>query len=71
MLKRKILIIEMDITDAQETWTVAIQRAQLETRRSIEKQVIVKRSSQDRLICIPEVEPHNFVIGVREEIREI
>ena len=67
---RKVLVIEIDMTGVEESWTVSVQRARFETHLGIERQVIVKRSSRDALICIPETGEDNFVSSVTLETHD-
>lgn len=69
-MPRRVLHIEIDITEVEVSWVVAIQRSQMETRSGIERQLIVKRSSKDSIMCIPEPGLDNFVTSVTEVIYE-
>jgi hypothetical protein len=69
-MRTKILVIELDLPDDENSWAISISRSYLDSRSGVDRQMLVRRSSQDRIICIPEPGPDNFVLSVREETRE-
>lgn len=62
-----MLVIKLEIPQGDESWVVAIQRTQMELRSGVERQVIVKRTSREDIMCIPPAGGDNFVISVEEE----
>lgn len=69
-MRKEVLIIELDVPDDENSWAISISRSYLDSRSGIDRQMLVRRSSQDKIICIPEVGPDNFVLSIRQEQRE-
>lgn len=66
---RKILIVEIDITSATESWVIAIQKAELETRHEVEKHIILRQRPGGAITNIPPREEDSFVVAIKEENR--
>jgi hypothetical protein len=68
--ERKILVIEIDITDFDSTWTIEISKSELWLSQGVEKQTIAKRTSKDDLIYVPHLEENNFIKSITIETHE-
>lgn len=58
---KDVLVIEIDITNFGDNWNLTIEKSQLLLGPTYEKQIITKRSSREKLICIPEPSQESFV----------
>lgn len=66
----RCLVIKVEMPDDDSSWTIAIQRARLEVSDAVDRQLIVRRGSRDKVLCVPEVGKPNFVLSVTEEVYE-
>lgn len=64
---RKILVLEIDITDFGDSWSIELTKSGLWLDQGVDKQIIAKRSSKDDLIYIPPLEENNFVNSINVE----
>lgn len=67
---KKILVVEIDVTNFGDTWTIDIQKSGLTLSNEAESQLITKRSSRDKVICFPTPGDDNFVVSVTQETHE-
>lgn len=61
---KTVLVVEIDITDAGDNWNIVIEKTALLLGPPHEKQIITKRSSREKLICLPEPDSTNFVKAI-------